>query len=53
MPRLPELDRPDEDFVVIHATPEMNAEATTLLSNAAYARFERAPGRDAMGIATR
>jgi hypothetical protein len=50
MPCLPELDRPDEDFVVIHATPEMNAEAATLLSNAAYARFERAPGWDAMGI---
>jgi hypothetical protein len=31
----------------------MNAEATTLLSNAAYARFERAPGRDAMGIMAR
>jgi hypothetical protein len=53
MPRLPELDRPDEDFIVIHATPKMNVEVATLLSNAAYARFERAPGRDAMGIMAR
>jgi hypothetical protein len=32
MMRLPELARPAEDFVVIHATPEMNAEVATLLS---------------------
>jgi hypothetical protein len=53
MTRLPNLPRPAEDFVVIHATPEMNAEAATLLTNAAYARFERAPGRDALGIMAR
>jgi hypothetical protein len=32
MTRLPELARPAEDFVVIHATPEMNVEAASLLS---------------------
>jgi hypothetical protein len=44
MPRLDDFDRPAEDFVVIHTTPEMNAEASVLLTNAAYARFERSPG---------
>lgn len=50
MPRLDDIARPAEDFVVIHATPEMNAEATTLLSTAAYARFVREPERGAKAL---
>uniref|UniRef100_A0ACD5TNK3 Uncharacterized protein n=1 Tax=Avena sativa TaxID=4498 RepID=A0ACD5TNK3_AVESA len=37
MPRIGDYDRPAEDFVVIHSTPEMQAEAGVLLTNAAYA----------------
>jgi phage terminase large subunit-like protein len=46
MPRLDAMPRPAEDFVVIHATAEMNAEAAKLLTNADYAWFDRAPARD-------
>uniref|UniRef100_A0ACD6AJ22 Uncharacterized protein n=1 Tax=Avena sativa TaxID=4498 RepID=A0ACD6AJ22_AVESA len=46
-------DRPLEDFVVIHASPEMNAEAATLMSNAAYAWFDRPPQRDERDIMAR
>jgi hypothetical protein len=53
MPRLGDFPRPDETFVVIHATPEMNAEATQLLSNAAYAWFDRDPARDAQATLLR
>jgi hypothetical protein len=50
MPRLDAIHRPAEAFVVIPATPEMNAEAAALLSRVAYARFERPPARDALQI---
>jgi hypothetical protein len=45
MPRAKDISaaRPAESFAVIHATPEMNAEATLLLTGAAYAWFDRAP----------
>jgi hypothetical protein len=38
--RLKDFPSPAEDFVVIHATLEMNTEAAHLLYNAAYAWFE-------------
>jgi hypothetical protein len=44
MPRLDDISRPAEDFVVIHTTPEMKAEAATLLNNVAYTWFKRSPG---------
>jgi hypothetical protein len=45
MPQLDDIDRPAEDYVVIHTTSEMQAEAATLLNNTAYTWFERSPGR--------
>jgi hypothetical protein len=53
MPRIDDIVRPAENFVVIHASPEMNAEAALLLSSAAYARFDREPTRDAKAIIKR
>jgi hypothetical protein len=50
MLRLDAIHRPPEAFVVILATPEMNAEAAALLSLAAYARFEWPPAWDAIQI---
>jgi hypothetical protein len=49
MPRAKDIsgDRPAEDFVVIHSTPEMNTEASLLLTGAAYAWFDRTPACDA------
>jgi hypothetical protein len=40
-------DRPAKDFIVIHSTPEMNVEASLLLTGAAYAWFDRPPSCDA------
>jgi hypothetical protein len=53
MPRVNDIARSAEDFVVIHGSPEMNAEAALLLSTAAYARFDREPARDAKAILKR
>lgn len=53
MPRIDDIARPAEDFVVIHASPKMNAEAALLLSSPAYARFDREPARDAKAILKR
>jgi hypothetical protein len=50
MPRLDAISRPAESFVMIPATPEMNAEAAALLSLAAYGHFERPPARDALAL---
>jgi hypothetical protein len=50
MPRLDAIHRPPEAFVVIPATPEMNAEAAALLSLTSYTRFERPPAWDAIQI---
>ncbi|KAM0838877.1 hypothetical protein ACQ4PT_060691 [Festuca glaucescens] len=47
MPRLGDIPRPAEVFVVIHATPEMNAEAAALLTKAAYVWCERPPTHNA------
>jgi hypothetical protein len=47
MPRLSNIARPAEDYVVIHTSAEMNEEAAAMLTCAAYARFERPPARDA------
>jgi hypothetical protein len=49
MPRAKDISsaRPAEDFVVIHSTPEMNAEAAILLTGAAYVWFDRPPACDA------
>jgi hypothetical protein len=46
MPRLEEIPRLAECFVVMHATAEMNMEAAALLSSAAYAWFDQPPARD-------
>jgi hypothetical protein len=53
MPRLGDVARPAEDFVVIHASQEMIEEAAALLNCAAYARFERQLERDAKAIMKR
>jgi hypothetical protein len=53
MPRLPDIVRTPESYAVIHATAEMNNEATRMLSSAAYAWFEREPSRDPRGALTR
>jgi hypothetical protein len=55
MPRAKDISaaRPAEDFVVIHATQEMNNEATLLLTGAAYAWFDRTSSlsaKDAMAL---
>jgi hypothetical protein len=44
---------PAEDFVVILASQERNEEAASLLTCAAYTRFERPPARDANAIMKR
>lgn len=53
MPKLGDISRPAENFVVIHASLEMNMEAATLLSKAAYVWFERPPARDAKALMER
>lgn len=50
MPRLGDISRPAEVFVVIPATPAMNAEASALLTKAAFAWFDRPPASDAKAI---
>ncbi|KAM0836920.1 hypothetical protein ACQ4PT_062006 [Festuca glaucescens] len=53
MPRLDDVRRSTEDYVVIHGTAGMNEEAARLLSNAAYAWFERPPAREARAMMQR
>jgi hypothetical protein len=53
MPRIDDIPRPAEDFVFIHASPEMNAEAAALLASAAYARFDTEPAHGAKALLKR